>query len=73
MSKSLWHHVAMTDTASAPIDICMDRWYDHLRGRLDGGFDARGLLFHMSGAWTVTFDIERDGVTERAQTIVELE
>ena len=30
----------MTDTAPAPIDVCMDRWYDHLRGRLEGGFDA---------------------------------
>lgn len=30
----------MSDTAPAPIDICMDRWYDHLRGRLEGGFDA---------------------------------
>lgn len=30
----------MTDAAPAPIDICMDRWYDHLRRRLEGGFDA---------------------------------
>jgi hypothetical protein len=41
--------------------------------RDDGGFDATGLLFHMSGAWTLTFDVEVDGVVERAQTVVELE
>lgn len=27
-------------TATQPIDICMERWYQHLRGQLEGGFDA---------------------------------
>ena len=30
----------MTDVATSPIDICMERWYEHLRGRLEGGLDA---------------------------------
>jgi len=38
----------------------------------DGGYTARGLLFHMPGAWTVTVDVSEDGVTERAQWTVEL-
>ena len=25
---------------SEPIDICLDRWHQHLRGTLDGGLDA---------------------------------
>ena len=25
---------------TAPIDICMDRWNQHLRGQLEGGMDA---------------------------------
>lgn len=36
----MWHDGRMSETAHAPIDVCMDRWYDHLRGRLEGGFDA---------------------------------
>lgn len=40
--------------------------------REDRGFDVEGLLFHMPGAWTLTFDVEVGGITERAQTIVEL-
>ncbi len=31
----------MTDTATSdPIDACMDRWHQHLRGTLDGGLDS---------------------------------
>jgi hypothetical protein len=25
---------------SEPIDVCLDRWHQHLRGKLDGGLDA---------------------------------
>jgi hypothetical protein len=25
---------------SEPIDVCLDRWHQHLRGTLDGGLDA---------------------------------
>ena len=32
-----------------------------------------GLLFHMPGAWTVTFDIEQGGVTERAQVVLDVD
>jgi len=32
-----------------------------------------GLLFHMPGSWTVTFDIEQDGVTERAQIVLDVD
>ena len=41
--------------------------------RDDGGFDVTGLLFHMPGEWTLTFDVEQDGITERAQTVVDLD
>lgn len=34
---------------------------------------ARGMLFHMPGRWELYFDITRNGVTERAQTSIELE
>ena len=39
----------------------------------DGSYQARGLLFHMSGDWVIYFDITRDGVTSRAQVEVTLE
>lgn len=39
----------------------------------DGGFRARGLLFHMPGAWELYFDVARGAVVERAQVEVELE
>jgi len=38
-----------------------------------GAWTARGLLFHMPGAWTLTFDVTLDGLTERAATVVTLE
>lgn len=38
----------------------------------DGSHSARGMLFHMGGAWTLYFDITEGGITERAQTIFEL-
>ncbi len=30
----------MSDEPRAPIDVCLERWHDHLRGRLDDGLDA---------------------------------
>ena len=44
-----------------------------LERRDDGGFRAEGLLFHMPGEWTITFDVSADGITERAQGVVTLE
>jgi hypothetical protein len=37
-----------------------------------GEWLAQGLLFHMGGEWTLTFDVTADGVTERLQCVVEL-
>ncbi|HMN97751.1 MAG TPA: FixH family protein [Phycisphaerales bacterium] len=36
----------------------------------DGGYVARGMLFHMPGRWELYFDITRRGATERAQDVV---
>lgn len=44
-----------------------------LAARDDGGFDVDGLLFHMPGTWTLFFDVQQGGITERAQCTVELE
>lgn len=38
-----------------------------------GHFRVRGMLFHMSGDWELDFDIERNGLVERAQFAVTLE
>ena len=38
-----------------------------------GRFRAAGLLFHMPGSWTLTFDVTRDGITERAEAVVILD
>jgi hypothetical protein len=42
------------------------------RGR-DGEFTVDNMLLHMPGYWELYFDVERHGVTERAQTSIELE
>lgn len=39
----------------------------------DGGFVARGLLFHMPGRWELYFDVTRNAITERAQVEIQLE
>lgn len=39
----------------------------------DGSFLVEGMLFHMPGRWELYFDITRNGVTERAQTEINLE
>lgn len=31
-----------------------------------------GLLFHMGGAWTLTFDVTQGAITERAEVVVEV-
>jgi hypothetical protein len=36
----------------------------------DRTFDVQGMLFHMSGRWVLDFDIQREGVTERARAEV---
>lgn len=38
----------------------------------EGEWLAQGLLFHMGGEWTVTFDVTEGGVTERLQCVVSL-
>jgi hypothetical protein len=41
---------------------------------LEGGrWDVAGLLFHMPGYWELYFDMEREGVVERAQMEFKLE
>ncbi len=39
----------------------------------DGGFEVSGMMFHMPGRWELTFDVNRRGITERAQVDVHLE
>jgi hypothetical protein len=41
--------------------------------RKDGGFDVKGLLFHMGGNWELYLDVTRGPITERAQRRVVLE
>ena len=38
-----------------------------------GQFQVEGMLFHMSGAWELYFDIRREAITERAQFEVVLD
>lgn len=38
----------------------------------EGEWFAQGLLFHMGGEWTLTFDVTEGGVTERLQCVVGL-
>jgi len=38
---------------------------------VDGLFDATGLLFHMPGEWTLTFDVTEGPFTERAEVVVD--
>jgi len=40
--------------------------------RVEGGWKAEGLVFHMPGHWELYVDITEDGVTERAQMDVNL-
>jgi hypothetical protein len=68
---------------AAAVDLRVDAWMpDHLHGmnrvprivrRDDGGFTIEGMLFHMSGAWELDFDVVSASVAERAQTRVDLE
>jgi hypothetical protein len=38
-----------------------------------GQFLIEGMMFHMPGRWEIYFDMTRDGETERAMDVVELE
>lgn len=38
-----------------------------------GRFSAEGVLLHMPGPWEVFFDVELNGITERAQFSVEID
>ena len=38
----------------------------------EGVWLSEGLLFHMGGEWTLTFDVTDGGVTERLQCVVSL-
>ena len=38
----------------------------------DGGYEVRGMLFHMPGHWQLFFDVIRDGELERATFELEL-
>jgi DNA-binding beta-propeller fold protein YncE len=71
------------DHPAAGVELRVDAWMpDHLHGmnrvprvvrREDGGFTVEGMLFHMSGAWELDFDVVRGAVAERAQVRVDLE
>jgi hypothetical protein len=37
-----------------------------------GGMLAEGLLFHMPGEWTLTFDVSDAGITERAEVTIQV-
>lgn len=39
----------------------------------NGCYQIEGMLFHMPGRWELYFDITRDGITERAQTEINLD
>ncbi|MHC5026674.1 MAG: hypothetical protein ACYTGR_07955 [Planctomycetota bacterium] len=41
--------------------------------RDDGSYLVEGLLLHMPGYWEMYFDVTRGGLTERAQTSMELD
>ncbi len=44
-----------------------------LHVRAPGEVRAEGLLFHMAGAWTLVFDVSSGPLTERAETVVQIE
>ena len=39
----------------------------------NGVFEVSGMLFHMPGYWELYFDVTNDGLTERAQSSMELD
>lgn len=45
----------------------------HVEPAENGCYHIEGMLFHMLGRWELYFDITRDGITERAQTEINLE
>lgn len=77
--------VRVADPQGRPLDGDFEidaRMPDHRHGMLrapriasegDGVYHVRGMLCHMPGRWELHFDLERDGVTERATWEVELE
>jgi hypothetical protein len=79
-------HTAVFDAANgAPVEVTLDvdaRMPAHRHGMVrapaqvrndDGTFTTTGMLFHMPGDWQLYFDVTRGGVTERAQTDIELD
>ena len=44
-----------------------------LRRTGPGAFTFTGMNFHMPGRWELYVDITREGVTQRAQTVVVVE
>ena len=79
----VWIHDAETDELLRDVGLVVDAGMPHhqhgmntkplLTEEHSGAYRAENLLFHMPGAWTITFDIERAGVTERAQTVVDVD
>lgn len=80
---ALWVLDADGVALRADVDLAVDAGMPHHRHgmnvvpellrREDGGFEARGMLFHMPGAWTMTFDVTDGPLTERAEVVVEVE
>lgn len=69
----------MMHDASLAVDATMPAHHHGMNTRpkvvrdADGSFTAAGMLLHMSGEWEMTFDITRNGVTERAVLPVVIE
>jgi hypothetical protein len=83
-SATVWVFARLaTDTPLTDISLDVDAFMpEHGHGmnrvpeitkREDGGFDVKGLLFHMGGNWELYFDVTRGAITERAQKRVVLE
>ena len=70
----MWGNVVTPDDATLVVDAGMPQ-HGHGMNHIprvvpqdDGTWLVEGLLMHMPGEWQLYFDIERDGVTRRAQT-----
>ncbi len=82
-SMLVWVYDAETDEPSGDIELVVDAGMPHhqhgmntkpvLTEEASGARRVENLLFHMPGEWTITFDIERAGVTERAQAVLDVD
>ncbi len=70
----MWGNVITPEDATLVVDAGMPQHghgMNHVPRVLpqdDGTWIVEGLLMHMPGDWQVYFDVQRDGITRRAQT-----